>query len=102
MQRLILFPFTIRFSLSLISIVLIILILSQGQHILVPIVFAVLFAMLLVAPCNFLERHKIPRGLKYLQHGFKYRSLHDFDSCLYVSVIVLQGTDHSFSYQEFS
>lgn len=66
MQNLVLFPFTIRFSLSLISIVLIILILSQGQHILVPIVFAVLFAMLLVAPCNFLEKHKIPRGLAAL------------------------------------
>jgi len=39
------------------------LILSQAQHILVPIVFAALFAMLLVGPCNFLERHKIHRGL---------------------------------------
>jgi len=66
MQRPVIFPFTIRFSLSLISIVLIVLILSQAQHILVPIVFAGLFAMLLVAPCNFLERHKIRRGLAAL------------------------------------
>lgn len=63
MQRLVIFPFTIRFCLSLISIVFIILILYQAQHILVPIVFATLFAMLLVAPCNYLERHRIRRGL---------------------------------------
>jgi predicted PurR-regulated permease PerM len=66
MQRPVIFPFTIRFSLSLISIVLIIVILFQAQHILVPMIFAALFAMLLVAPCNFLERHKIPRGLAAL------------------------------------
>ncbi|AEV97614.1 hypothetical protein A4D02_35645 [Niastella koreensis] len=63
MQKLVIFPFTIRLCLGLFSIVLIILILYQAQHILVPIVFAILFAMLLVAPCNYLERHRIPRGL---------------------------------------
>jgi putative permease len=51
---------------SLVSIVLIILILYWGQSILVPIAFASLFALLLMAPSNFFERFGIGRGFSAL------------------------------------
>jgi putative permease len=56
------FPFSLRFSLSLVSIVLIGYILFIAQHILLPMTFAALFALLLVTPCNFLERKGLSRG----------------------------------------
>ncbi len=51
---------------SLISIVLIFLILFWAQHILIPVAFATLFALLLVTLCNFFERLGISRGLSAL------------------------------------
>lgn len=51
---------------SLVSIVFIFLILFFGQHILIPVAFATLFALLLITPCNFLERLGINRGLSAL------------------------------------
>ena len=51
---------------SLISIVLIFLILFLAQHILIPVAFATLFALLLVTPCNFFERLGVSRGLASL------------------------------------
>ena len=51
---------------SLLSIVLIFLILFFAQHILIPVAFATLFALLLVTPCNFFERLGINRGLSAL------------------------------------
>lgn len=51
---------------SLVSIVLIFLILFLAQHILIPVAFATLFALLLVTPCNFFERLGVSRGLASL------------------------------------
>jgi predicted PurR-regulated permease PerM len=41
-------------------------ILYLGRHILMPFAFGVLFAMLLVDPCSYLEKYKVPRGLSSL------------------------------------
>ena len=59
-------PFSVRFCLNLISLVLITLILYQAKHILIPLVFGGLFALMLLNPCNFLERYGFPRGFAAL------------------------------------
>ncbi len=59
-------PFYIRLSNSLISIVLIFLILYFAQSICVPLSFASLFAIILMGPCDFLEKHKVPKGIAAL------------------------------------
>lgn len=59
-------PFYIKLSNSLISIVLIIIILYVGKEILVPMSFASLLCILLIKPCDWLEKHKIPRGVAVL------------------------------------
>lgn len=51
---------------SLISVVLIFLVLYWAQHILIPVAFATLFALLLLSLCNFFERLGISRGLASL------------------------------------
>lgn len=56
-------PFYIKLSHCLISIVLICFILFVGQSILVPLSFAGLFSIILMAPCDFLEKRKLPRSL---------------------------------------
>jgi predicted PurR-regulated permease PerM len=56
-------PFYVKLSHSLISIVLIGLIMYLGQSILVPLAFAGLFAIILMSPCNRLEKLKVPRGI---------------------------------------
>ncbi len=59
-------PFYIKFSNGLIIIVLLIFLLHVGQHVLMPIAFAGLVSILLVAPCKFLEKHGLSRGLSAL------------------------------------
>ncbi len=51
---------------SLISISLLLLILYLGRPIFVPLAFACLFALILVTPCRFIEKHKVPRGVSSL------------------------------------
>ena len=51
---------------SLVSILIIFLIIFYGQHILIPIAFAALFALLLIAPSKLFERMGIARGLSAL------------------------------------
>ena len=59
-------PFILRLSHSLLSIGLILLLMYLGHTILVPLAFASLLCILLMGPCNFLERHKFPKGLAAL------------------------------------
>ncbi len=59
-------PFIIRLSHSLLSIALILLLMYLGHTILVPLAFASLLCILLMGPCNFLERHKFPKGVAAL------------------------------------
>jgi putative permease len=56
-------PFYEKLSHVLLSIALIVVFLVVGEHILIPLAFAALFTMLLIAPCNFLERIGISRGI---------------------------------------
>ncbi|HTI08072.1 MAG TPA: AI-2E family transporter [Puia sp.] len=51
---------------GLVSIFLLLVILYLGRHIFIPLAFACLFALLMVTPCNFIERYHIPRGLSSL------------------------------------
>ena len=56
-------PFYEKLSHVLLSIALIIVFLVVGEHILIPLAFAALFTMLLIAPCNLLERWGFNRGI---------------------------------------
>jgi len=51
---------------GLLSVILVLLMLYLGRPILVPLAFACLFALALISPCHFMERHKIPRGVSSL------------------------------------
>ena len=59
-------PFGARLSYSLLGIVLILLLLREGQTIFIPMSFAGLLTMLLITPCNFLEKKGVPRGIAAL------------------------------------
>ncbi len=59
-------PFYMRLSLSLVGVVLILLILREAQTIFIPMSFAGLLSMILIAPCDFMERKGIPRGIAAL------------------------------------
>lgn len=56
-------PFYIKLSHGLTILVLLLLILYVAQHILMPLAFAGLFAILLIAPCKYLEKHGLSRGI---------------------------------------
>src|SRR5580698_6531301 len=56
-------PFVQRLCYSLVSGALILITLYLGQHILIPIAFACLFATILIAPCDRLEKMGVNRGL---------------------------------------
>ena len=56
-------PFVQRLCYSLVSGALILITLYLGQHIIIPIAFACLFAIILIAPCDRLERLGVNRGL---------------------------------------
>lgn len=56
-------PFYVKLSHSLISIVLIFVILYLGQNIFVPLAFAGLFSIMLMTPCDFLEKRRMPRSM---------------------------------------
>jgi predicted PurR-regulated permease PerM len=59
-------PFYTKLSQSLIAIVLILILLREAQSIFIPLTFACLLAMLLITPCDYLERKGIPRGIAAL------------------------------------
>ena len=59
-------PFIIRLSHSLIAIGLILLLMYLAQSILVPLAFASLLCILLMAPCDFLEKRGFSKGLAAL------------------------------------
>ncbi|MDP4215585.1 MAG: AI-2E family transporter [Bacteroidota bacterium] len=50
-------------SRSLLTMGILFLILFLGRHIFIPLAFACLFALLLAAPCSYLERRRFSRGL---------------------------------------
>jgi putative permease len=56
-------PFVQRLCYSLVSGALILITLCMGQHILIPIAFACLFSIILIAPCDRMEKAGINRGL---------------------------------------
>ncbi len=59
-------PFYTKLSQSLIAIVLILILLREAQSIFIPLSFACLLAMLLITPCDYLEKKGIPRGIAAL------------------------------------
>jgi putative permease len=59
-------PFRARLSQSLIAIVLILLLLREGETIFIPMSFAGLLTMLLITPCNYFEKKGVPRGIAAL------------------------------------
>ena len=60
-------PFYARLALALLAIVLIVLILQVGKSIFIPLVFALLFSVLLYPLCRWLEvKFKLPRWLSSL------------------------------------
>lgn len=59
-------PFYTRLSLSLISIVLILFLLKQAESIFIPMSFAGLLSIMLISPCDFLEKKGVPRGIAAL------------------------------------
>jgi predicted PurR-regulated permease PerM len=56
-------PFVQRLCYSLVSGALILITLYLGQHIIIPIAFACLFSIILIAPCDRMEKAGINRGL---------------------------------------
>ena len=56
-------PFVQRLCYSLVSGALILIALYLGQHIIIPIAFACLFSIILIAPCDRMEKAGINRGL---------------------------------------
>ncbi|TDW97591.1 AI-2E family transporter [Dinghuibacter silviterrae] len=57
------YPFYARLSLSLVAIFLIFFFLKYAESIFIPMSFAGLLAIMLIAPCDFLEKKGIPRGI---------------------------------------
>ena len=56
-------PFYLKLSSTLITIALLLVLLVAGRNVLVPIFFACIFCIFLIAPCNMLERWGVPRTL---------------------------------------
>ncbi len=59
-------PFIVRLGHTLLSITLIILFMYLAKSVLVPLIFASLLCIVLIMPCDFMERHKIPRSIAAL------------------------------------
>ena len=59
-------PFYTRLSQSLIAIVLILILLKYAESIFIPMSFAGLLSIILISPCDFLEKKGIPRGIAAL------------------------------------
>lgn len=56
-------PFFQKLSLCLLSTVLILILLYLGKGILIPLMFAGIFTIVLIRPCNYLESKRVKRGL---------------------------------------
>lgn len=56
-------PFIVRLSHTLLSIALIILFMYIAKSILVPLIFASLLCIVLMMPCDYMERHRLPRSI---------------------------------------
>jgi putative permease len=56
-------PFVVRLSHTLISIGLIILFMYIAKSVLVPLIFASLLCIVLMMPCDYMERHRVPRSV---------------------------------------
>ena len=59
-------PFHTRLSQSLISIVLILFLMKQAETIFIPLSFAGLLSIILITPCNYLEKKGLTRGIAAL------------------------------------
>ncbi len=59
-------PANARIANWLLSVLVIIILLYLGRAVLIPLAFAVLLAILLIAPCHFFERAGFPRGVAAL------------------------------------
>ncbi|MDR0791697.1 MAG: AI-2E family transporter [Chitinophagaceae bacterium] len=60
------FPFYLKFSSMLLSVILLFFILYIGQNVLMPLAFACLFCIVLIAPCNYFEKIGIGKGFAAL------------------------------------
>jgi predicted PurR-regulated permease PerM len=69
------FPYYVRFTLVLLGLMLFVVCIYFLQSILIPLVFSVLLAVLLLPLCRFFERHKVPRVLSILL-------------CIFIAIIV--------------
>ncbi|TKK66011.1 AI-2E family transporter [Ilyomonas limi] len=56
-------PFIVRLSHTLLSIGLIILFMYIAKSVLVPLIFASLLCIVLMVPCDYMERHRMPRSI---------------------------------------
>lgn len=56
-------PFIVRLSHTLITISLIILFMYIAKSVLVPLIFAGLLCIVLMTPCDYMERHRMPRSI---------------------------------------
>jgi putative permease len=56
-------PFIVRLSHTLLSIGLIILFMYIAKSVLVPLIFASLLCIVLMVPCDYMERHRMPRSV---------------------------------------
>lgn len=59
-------PFYTQLAQSLVAIVLIFILLKQAETIFIPMSFAGLLAIMLIAPCDFMEKKGVPRGIAAL------------------------------------
>jgi len=56
-------PFIVRLSHTLLSLGLIILFMYIAKSVLVPLIFASLLCIVLMMPCDYMERHRVPRSI---------------------------------------
>lgn len=56
-------PFIVRLSHTLLSLGLIILFMYIAKSVLVPLIFASLLCIVLMMPCDYMERHRVPRSV---------------------------------------
>ena len=56
-------PFIVRLSHTLLSLGLIILFMYLAESVLVPLIFASLLCIVLMTPCDYMERHRLPRSV---------------------------------------
>lgn len=59
-------PFYTKLSQSLVAIILILILMKEGETIFIPMSFAGLLTMILITPCNYLEKKGVPRGIAAL------------------------------------